>query len=158
MSAMKASIREEQYRSLAALRYHVRAYLRNVEVAANSVGLEYQQYGALLAIRAIWPDRKCTIRVLSDHLLLRHHSTVELVDRMEEKQLVRRTRDHDDHRQVCVELLPKGERLLGVVVRRRLREVRTDGRNIIENMGRLLDHARKQARKKRASQSKRKGR
>ena len=81
---MKSSIHDEQYRSLAALRYYVRAYLRNIEVAANSVGLEYQQYVAMLAVRAISPQ-KCTIRVLSDQLLLKHHSTVELVDRMEKK-------------------------------------------------------------------------
>jgi DNA-binding MarR family transcriptional regulator len=155
---MKSSIRDEQYRSLAALRYYVRAYLRNIEMAANSAGLEYQQYGALLAIRAVSPERKCTIRVLSDQLLLRHHSTVELVDRMQEKQLVRRTRDNDDHRQVCLELLPRGEKLLATVVQRRLREVNADGRNIIDHMQRLLAHTAKPCRKKSRSRSNRKRR
>jgi DNA-binding MarR family transcriptional regulator len=150
---MKSSIHDEQYRSLAALRYYVRAYLRNIEIAASSVGLEYQQYVAMLAVRAIPPQQKCTIRVLSDQLLLKHHSTVELVDRMEKKQLVRRTRDNHDHRQVCVELLPKGEKLLAVVVGRRLREVSTDGRNIIDNLKRLLDQAVKGPRRKSPSRS-----
>lgn len=150
---MKSSINDEQYRSLAALRYYMRAYLRNIEVAANSVGLEYQQYVAMLAVRAISPQQKCTIRVLSDQLLLKHHSTVELVDRMEKKQLVRRMRDDHDHRKVCVELLPKGEKLLAVVVRRRLREVSTDGRNIIDNMKRLLDQAVKGRRRKSPARS-----
>ena len=158
VSKMKGSIREEQYRSLAALRYYVRAYLRNVEVAASNVGLEYQQYCALLAIRAISPEQKCTVRVLSDQLLLRHHSAVELVDRMEQKQLVRRTRDDDDHRQVCIELLPKGERLLATVVRRRLHEVYADGRSIVETMQRLLDEAGKRPRKKASGKPNRKRR
>src|SRR5579862_5641502 len=153
---MKSSIPDEQYRSLAALRYYVRAYLRNIEIAANSVDLEYQQYVALLAVRAISPQQKCTIRVLSDQLLLKHHSTVELVDRMENKQLVRRMRDNHDHRQVCIALLPKGEKLLAAVVRRRLREVDADGRNVIESLKRLLSQAAKG--RKSAARTRRKGR
>ena len=127
---MKSSIHDEQYRSLAALRYYVRAYLRNIEIAANSVGLEYQQYVALLAVRAVSPQQQCR-SPYSRPIALETPQHRGIVDRMQRKQLVSRMRDNHDHRQVRVELLPKGEKLLAAVVRRRLREVLADGRNVI---------------------------
>jgi len=37
----------------------------------------------LLVIRGLQPGREASIRTLADRLALRHHSTVELIDRME---------------------------------------------------------------------------
>ncbi len=46
------------------------------------------------------------------YLLLRHHSTVELVDRAEAAGIVRRVPDASDGRLVRVRLTPRGERIL----------------------------------------------
>jgi DNA-binding MarR family transcriptional regulator len=136
---MAKGISNETYRSLAELRYHIRVFLQISDVAAREVGIEPQQYQVLLAIRGLDPGEKSTIRALSERLLLKHHSTVELVDRLEAKGLVVRSRDREDRRQVCVNLRPKGERLLEKVVRKRLGELRTDGRELVKVLQALLD-------------------
>jgi len=53
-----------------------------------------------------------TVRDLAGHLLLRHHSTVELVDRAEAAGLVQRVPDPRDARLVRVRLTVKGDRIL----------------------------------------------
>ena len=49
---------------------------------------------------------------VADALQLRHHSTVELLDRAERAGLATRTPDPDDHRRQQVSLTSAGERLL----------------------------------------------
>jgi DNA-binding MarR family transcriptional regulator len=53
-----------------------------------------------------------TVGDIAGHLLLRHHSAVELIDRAEWCDLVHRHRDRDDARLVRVALTTKGRRLL----------------------------------------------
>jgi DNA-binding MarR family transcriptional regulator len=53
-----------------------------------------------------------TVSELADCLLLRHHSTVELVNRAEAAGFVRRSADPRDGRLVRVALTEYGERLL----------------------------------------------
>jgi DNA-binding MarR family transcriptional regulator len=49
---------------------------------------------------------------MSDYLLLRHHSAVELVDRAASAGLVKRGPDPDDQRVVRLKLTPLGARRL----------------------------------------------
>jgi DNA-binding MarR family transcriptional regulator len=136
---MKEHVREDQYRSLAELRYRIRLFQQQSERAARQMGVEPQQYQLLLAIRGLEPEAKCTIRALSERLLLKHHSTVELVDRMEAKDLVIRMRDRDDRRQVLVRLQPRGEQVLEKIVRKRVEDLRRDGRAFVKALKSLLD-------------------
>jgi DNA-binding MarR family transcriptional regulator len=64
----------------------------------------------LLAIKA--SARPPTVGELAERLQLRHHSTVGLLDRLEEGKLVRRNRAEGDRRQVCVRLSARGETVL----------------------------------------------
>jgi len=57
--------------------------------------------------------QEASIRKLADRLALRHHSTVELIDRMEAHGFVKRNAGAGkDRRQVLVSLQPRGEKLL----------------------------------------------
>jgi DNA-binding MarR family transcriptional regulator len=56
---------------------------------------------------------------------LRHHSVVELVDRLEGRLLLRRERSRVDRRQVIVHLTPRGERIILRLAKQRLAELRT---------------------------------
>jgi DNA-binding MarR family transcriptional regulator len=126
------------YRAMAELRYRIRLFLREGDAAARSAGLEPQQYLMLLAIRGL-PDRcPAKIQSLADSLLIKHHSAVELIDRMEKNGYVRRTRGREDRRQVLVSLLPKGQRVLERVVQQRLGELRTGGRQLVRAIVALL--------------------
>ena len=84
---------------------------------------------------------QANIRRLADRLLLRHHSAVGLIDRLEARGYVRRTRSGPDQRKVCVTLLPRGQRALERVVRERLHELRESGQAFISTIARILKHA-----------------
>ena len=116
-----------EYRALAQFRFLIRRFLTNGEKAARSVGLEPQQYVGLLTLRGLPAGQQATIRSLSERLQIRHHSAVELVDRMEKSGLFRRERSKQDRRRVLVHLTPRGKKLLNRLVRHRLAELRESG-------------------------------
>src|SRR5262249_34269312 len=69
---------------------------------------------------------------------LKHHSAVELVDRLEAHGYVHRSRGRDDRRRVLVSLLPRGERILEDVARQRIDELRSYGRELAQAIEHLL--------------------
>jgi DNA-binding MarR family transcriptional regulator len=93
----------------------------------------------LLAIRGLPEGREATIQTLAERLALKHHSAVELVDRMEMNGYVRRTRSRDDRRRVFVTLSPRGERLLEQVAQNRISELRTSGEALVGAIEALLE-------------------
>jgi DNA-binding MarR family transcriptional regulator len=137
--SMSGEIRAEQYRALAELRHQIRQFLSEGDRAARGAGLEPQQYLLLLMIRGLPEGQAATIRTLADRLTLKHHSAVELVDRLEANGFVRRARARDDRRNVIVSLLPRGERLLEEVARQRINELRSNGHELVRVIDRLLD-------------------
>ena len=74
-------------------------------------------------------------------MLLRHHSAVGLIDRLESQGFVRRTRSRTDLRRVCVSLLPRGKRVLEHIVRQRLDELRDRGHAFVAAIAAILDES-----------------
>jgi len=132
-------ITSDEYRALAELRYRIRHFVREGDVVAQAAGLEPQQYLLLLAIRGLPADQEATIRTLADRLALKHHSAVELIDRLETRGYVRRARGRDDRRRVLVSLLPRGERILEQVARHRIGELRSTGHALVQAIDQLLE-------------------
>jgi DNA-binding MarR family transcriptional regulator len=137
---MATEITTGEYRALAELRYQIRHFLHEGDAVARSVGLEPQQYLLLLAIRGLPEGEEATIRTLADRIALKHHSVVELVDRLEAHGYVRRTRGREDRRRVLVSLLPRGERMLEQVARHRISELRSHGHKFVKAIEQLLEH------------------
>ncbi len=137
--SMALDITPAEYRALAELRYRIRHFLREGDAKARAVGLEPQQYLMLLAIRGLPEGSEATIQTLAERLALKHHSAVELVDRLETHGYVRRTRSRDDRRRVFVSLLPRGERLLEQVARNRISELRSTGEALVGAIEALLE-------------------
>jgi DNA-binding MarR family transcriptional regulator len=133
-------ITSDEYRALAELRYRIRLFLREGDLQTRAAGLEPQQYLLLLAIRGLPENQEPTIRVLADRLALKHHSVVELVDRLEAHGYVKRSRSRDDRRNVIVSLLPRGEKLLEQVVRHRIGELRATGAKLVSAIEALLEN------------------
>lgn len=100
------------YQALAEFRYQLRCFFAFSERAARAAGLEPQQHQLLLALKGFSGDGKVTIGDLAERLKIQHHSAVELVNRMSERNLVQRERDEQDHRRVLVTLTPYGEEVL----------------------------------------------
>jgi len=136
-------ITSAEYRALAELRYLLRRFVREGDSVARSAGLEPQQYLLLLAIRGLPDGEEATIRALADRLALKHHSAVELIDRLESHGYVRRSRSRDDRRRVLVVLLPRGEKLLEQVARHRISELRTSGKALVNAISALLESGRR---------------
>ena len=82
-ASSRSDITAADYEALARFRYAVRRYLAFAETGARSAGLTSQQHQALLAIKAHTVSRPMSIGDLAAHLLLKHHSVVELVGRLE---------------------------------------------------------------------------
>jgi DNA-binding MarR family transcriptional regulator len=145
---MAMEITSDEYRALAELRYRIRHFVREGDVVAQAAGLEPQQYLLLLAIRGLPGGQEATIRTLADRLALKHHSAVELIDRLETRGYVRRARGRDDRRRVLVSLLPRGERILEQVARHRIGELRSTGHALVQAIDQLLEKPPLRKRKK----------
>ena len=114
-----------EFRALAEFRYQIRIYLNGSEEASRNADLEPQQYLLMLALRGLPARREPSIRELAERLQLRHHSVVELVDRLERRQLLRRERSRTDRLQVILHLTPRVEKLLTRLAKQRISELRT---------------------------------
>ena len=114
-----------EFRALAEFRYQIRIFLNGSEEAARGAGLEPQQYLLLLALRGLPLGSVASIRQLAERMQLRHHSVVELVNRLEKRALLRRERSRTDRRQVIVSLTPRGEKILTRLAKQRIAELRT---------------------------------
>ena len=110
--AARKRLSKAQYENLAAFRYALRQFLRFSEEAAHGAGVMPQQHQALLAIKGFPGRDAVTVGELAERLQLRHHSTVELVDRLVDLQLARREPSLTDRRQVHVQLTARGEEIL----------------------------------------------
>lgn len=112
------------YRALAEFRAALRQFLAFSGDAAQTVGLTPQQHQALLVVMGAEEGVPVTIGYLAKRLLLKHHSTVELVDRLTELDLVKRQPDPGDRRRVLIGLTPKARRLLSRLSTAHLEELR----------------------------------
>jgi len=100
------------YQAMAEFRYEIRKFLRFSEQAARAAGLEPQQYQFMLALKGLPHDARARIGEMAERLQIQHHSTVELVDRLARRGLVKRQRSESDRREVLLELTSKGEKIL----------------------------------------------
>ncbi|MDA8396796.1 MAG: MarR family transcriptional regulator [Actinomycetota bacterium] len=102
----------EQYRDILAFRDQLRRFLAWSEMQCRAVGLTPSQHQLLLAVRGHPSSEAPTIGEVAEHLQLRHHSAVGLVDRAEAAGLIRREHDLSDRRVVRILLEPAGEEAL----------------------------------------------
>ena len=142
---MGKPITTAEYQALAELRYRIRKFVREGDAVAASAGLEPQQYLLLLMIRGILVGQEATVRTLAERLALKHHSVVELIDRLEAHGYVRRGRNREDRRSVLVSLLPRGEKILEQVAQHRIDELRSSGLVLVNAIGSLLENGRPSA-------------
>jgi DNA-binding MarR family transcriptional regulator len=124
---MTATLSQSDYRSLAELRYQIRRYLKFSENAAHRAKMEPRQHQLLLAIKGLSPGQRPVIGELAERMQIQHHSTVELVNRLQSGGFVRRHRSDKDRREVLVALTPKGERVLQQLSLDHGTELRTQG-------------------------------
>jgi DNA-binding MarR family transcriptional regulator len=112
----------ERYQSLAGLRQALRRFIAASEAISREGNITQQQYQALLAIKT-GPVAVMAMKDLAEQLLLTHHATVQLVNRLAKLGLVQRQPSPEDRRGVLVVLTPKGEALLDDLAAKHLDEI-----------------------------------
>lgn len=101
-------LEDADYQRLLRLRTSLRQYLHWSEQQAQAVGLTPAHHQFLLAVRGHDDPRGPTISDVAGYLLLKHHSTVELAQRVGTLGLVERVPDPNDGRVVRLRVTDKG--------------------------------------------------
>lgn len=100
------------FERLLGFRVALRQFERWSEGRAREVGLTHVQHQLLVAIKGHAGPKPPTVGDLAEYMLLRPHSTVELIDRANAAGLVVRVPDDLDGRVVRVRLTERGEQIL----------------------------------------------
>ena len=132
------SFSSHAYRKLAKFRCQIRRFLHFSEEAARQHGIEPQQHQLLLALKGLPPDTRPTVSALSSQLCLRHHSAVELIDRLVERGAAARRTNPQDRREVLVELTPLGEQMLEKLSAEHWRELQSSGPELAHALEAIL--------------------
>ena len=142
------------YRALAEFRYQITRYLAFSDRAAETAGLRSRQYQLLLALKGLPEGMEATITNLADRMGIRHHSAVELVDRLEKQRLVKRERS-DVHRSfVFVRITREGEVMLRKLVASRKADLQVAGPILVKALTTLTKlHAQQSKSKTRGTAS-----
>jgi DNA-binding MarR family transcriptional regulator len=126
------------YRALADFRHQLRRFIAFSESAARSVGVEPRQHQVLLVLRGLPENVEPTVQVVADRLVLKHHTVVELLDRLEAEGLIRRTRATDDRRRAVIALTEKGSELLRKLSHAHLDELRSQAPALVGSLNGVL--------------------
>lgn len=123
-AGFNTTLTADQLAALAKFRGALRRFLAFSEAVDRRHGLTPQQYQALLAIKA-HHSGQISVGHLAQKMLLKHHSAVQLVDRLVTSGLVQRVASENDRRVVCIRLTGLGARKLGRLAAVHFREIAT---------------------------------
>src|SRR6266576_2350222 len=126
------------YQALAEFRYQIRKFLRFSERAIRDAGLELGQYQLMLAIKGMPEGVRPRIRELANRMHIQHHSTVELINRLESGGYVRRERAQDDRRAVLLSLTTKGDRVLEALALHHHEELRSAAPSLVAALRKVM--------------------
>ncbi len=132
-----ADLKQSDYAGLAEFRYQIRRFLHFSEQAARRAGVEPQHHQLMLALRGSEGRNGSRIADLAERLQIQHHSAVELVSRLEEKDLIQRNRGAQDRREVYVSLTPHGEEVLRELTLHHREELRSAAPALIAALRRV---------------------
>ncbi len=132
-------------RRLAEFRFQLRRFLHVSQAAAEQMGLHNQQYQMLQCVGGMPEDVAPTIANVARRMLLKHNSTVELVDRVIEQGLLRRLCDPADHRRILLRVTPQGEHVLATLATFHTRELEQSGPELVRALDDILGASRQSA-------------
>lgn len=135
------------YQALAEFRYQLRQFLHFSEQAARRAGIEPAQYQLMLAIKGMPGGMRPRIRELAARLQIKHHSTVELINRLEAGGFVSRERAQGDRREVLLTLTPKGERVLAELALHHHEQLQSKAPSLVNTLRRVMRADQKIARR-----------
>jgi DNA-binding MarR family transcriptional regulator len=134
---MTPPLSSADYTALARFRHALRVFQRFSEDAARQAGVTPAQHQLMLAIKGWDHDGAPTIADMAEWLQLKHHSTVELVQRAQVAGLVRASTDDQDNRRQLLDLTEQGETILtslSVLHRDELRRFRSEMHDVLNEL------------------------
>ena len=111
----------DRYSGLAGFRHALRRFLASSEAICRRAGVTTTQYQAMLALGC--SAQSLSMKQLAEQLHLKHHSAVQLVDRLSDAGLVERAPANHDARIVLILLTAKGESELEALANLHLEEM-----------------------------------
>ncbi len=142
---MTIDLSRRQYCDLADFRRQIRQFLSFSETIARAQGIEPQQHQLLLTVQGLPEGIKPTIREIAARLFLQHHSTVELINRLEARGAVARVHRSEDKREVWVQLTPAGRAILRHLSLAHRSELEGSGPELARALNSVLRHSRKES-------------
>jgi DNA-binding MarR family transcriptional regulator len=127
--------------TLADFRFELRRFLQFSEGAAMEAGLQPQQHQLLLQVAGAAEGTAVTIACAAHRLGLKHNSTVELVDRSEQEDLIERTVDKEDKRRAILRLTRKGRQILQRLSGDHARELNEMAPRLVRALRRVQSHS-----------------
>jgi DNA-binding MarR family transcriptional regulator len=135
---MSGLLTEQDYHSLASVRYSLRKFLRfSKELLGKTAKLTPEQYEALLAIRVFSADEGLTIGELSERVQVRHHTAVSLTDKLAARRLLTKRKGTADRRYVYVKLTSAGTRVVSALAAAHRKEIRKHAPEMIKSLRNL---------------------
>src|ERR1041385_7226391 len=126
------------YQDLAEFRFQLRQFLHFSELQARELDLEPQQHQALLALKGLPEGRRPTVGELANRLVLRHHTVVELTNRLEAAGFVKRRPDPGDGRQILIHVTAQGAAKLRSLTLAHRDELRVKGPQLANALRTIL--------------------
>ena len=136
-----------EYRHISEFRFRIRQFLHFSEQAARKNGIDPQQHQLLLAIKGLPEGARPNITAVSERLGIRHHSTVELVNRAVTHGSVAKHHNAEDAREVLLELTPQGEQLLQKLSVLHWQELQNSGPALAQALRAIVQHTPQKTRK-----------
>jgi DNA-binding MarR family transcriptional regulator len=137
---MDEGITAKDYEALAEFRRRIRLFLKFSEQAVRRTGLEPKQHQLLLALKGLPSNVRPRIAELASRMQIRHHSAVELANRLQEAGFVRRKPGKEDRREVLLQLTARGEKVLRELSLHHGEELRSQGPELLESLRALLQY------------------
>lgn len=107
-----------------------RSFSREARRALEPLGLELWEYDVLSALRRQGKPYSLTATVLARETGLSTGAMTNRIDRLEDRELVRRHPDKDDRRSVIVQLTSRGRKSIDEAIHYRLEAARESLRNL----------------------------
>jgi len=96
-----------------------------------------EQYEVLLAIKSRARENGLNIRDLSEHLQVRHHSAINLINKLVARKMVMKRQSARDRREVEIKLTTLGNTTLSRLAAIHRREMRARSNEMIDALQRL---------------------
>jgi DNA-binding MarR family transcriptional regulator len=136
----QTNLSTQDYAALAELRYQIRCFVRFSEEVSRNTGLKPQQHQLMLTLKGLPEGTRPSVGEIAKRLQIKHHSAVELIDRLVAGGYVRRHRGGADRREVLLTLARKGENILRKLSLQHLAELRVQGPALVTALERVTKH------------------